>query len=87
MQKKAALASMEEPEALVRKGIAYQDLRRQKKQKLHGARRWEDEKEAMRQQKIWKAEREACVRKTAEEASVKAAGLQGVAMETSFRES
>ena len=67
---------MEERDALVRRGNACQDLRRQK-DKLREARRWEDEedkKEAMKQQKI----RKACVKKAVEEAEVKAARLQGV---------
>jgi hypothetical protein len=75
-QEKAA--SIEERDALVRKGSTCQELRRQK-ERLREARRWEDNeerKEAAKQQKTRKAEREACIRRAAEEASAKDVRLQ-----------
>ena len=65
---RSALATMEERDALVRKCNACQDLGRQK-DKL---------REAMKQQRTRKVDREACAKKAAEEADMKSARLQGV---------
>ena len=79
-QEKAALASMEEWQALVKHGNTSHDLRSQKENLLEAKRREDEEekKEFLRQQKFRKAEREASVRKAAEAAEVKASRLQGV---------